>query len=203
MSAVARPHGFTPVKRSDGLPYAGVIDQYPIASGAATPIGYGDLVSLDANGQLVRTVSATSGTVSTISNCIGVFVGCEYTEPNLKYLLHSHGYPGGVVANDITGYVVADPEMLFEAQASGPLTQTNVGNNIGLVAAAPTGAGGNLVSRLTLAAATAAAGAGAATLPFRIVALKKGPDSTPGDAFTDVLVRFNFGQHIYHQANGV
>lgn len=203
MSAVARPHGFTPVRRSDGLPYAGAFDQYPIASGSATPIGYGDLVSLDANGRLVRTVSATSGAVATIANCIGVFVGCEYTEPTLKYLLHSHGYPGGINSNDIMGYVVSDPETLFEVQASGALTQTNVGNNVGLVAAAPTGAGGNLVSRLTLDAASAAAGEGAATLPFRIVGLKKGAESTPGDAFTDVYVRFNFGQHIYHQANGV
>lgn len=203
MSTVARPHGLTPVRRVDGLPYAGNFEQMPIASGSATPIGFGDLVSLDANGQIVRTISATSGTVSTVTACIGVFVGCQYTDPTMKYLLQSHGYPGNIVANDIMAFVVTDPMMLFEIQASAPLTQTNIGNNAGLIAAAPTGQSGNLVSRLTLAAATAAAGAGATTLPLRIVGLKNGPDSTPGDAFTDAYVMFNFGQHLYQQTNGV
>jgi hypothetical protein len=108
----------------------------PIASGSANPIGYGDLVSLDANGQIVRTVTATSGAVAAITACIGVFVGCQYTDPSLKYLLNSHGYPGGIVATDIMACVVTDPMMMFEVQASAALTQTNVGNNIGLTAAA-------------------------------------------------------------------
>lgn len=200
MSTVARPRGFNPVRRVDGLPYAGNFELMPIASGSANPIGFGDLVSLDANGQIVRTISATTGTISTISACIGVFVGCQYTDPTMRYLINSQGYPGGIVANDIMAYVVTDPMMLFEIQSNAPLTQTNVGNNIGLIAAAPTGASGNLVSRLTLAAATSAT---TNTLPFRIVSLKNGPDSTPGDAFTDAYVMFNFGQHLYLQATGI
>lgn len=203
MSSVNRPHGFTPVQRRDGLPYAGTFRQISIASGEANPIGFGDLVSLTANGTLTRTVTATSGSVSTITAAIGIFVGCQYTDPNLRYLLNTNGYVGGVVATDIVGFVVDDPTMLFEVQADAPLTQTVLGNNIGLIAAAPAGQGSNLVSRLTVAAATAAAGAGATTLPFRIVDFKRGPDSVVGDAFTDVLVSFNMGQHLYTQTNGI
>lgn len=203
MSSVNRPKGFTPVQRRDGLPYAGAFRQFQIQSGNATPIGFGDPVALDANGFLTRAITATSGTVSTISNAIGIFVGCQYTDPSLKYLLNTNGYVGGVVANDIMGYVVDDPAMIFEVQADGPLLQTNLGNNIGVIAAAPTGLDTNLVSRLVVAAATSAAGAGATTLPFRIVDFKRGPDSRPGDAFTEVLVAWNMGQHLYTGTNGV
>lgn len=203
MSSIARPHGFSPVQRRDGTPYNNAFRQYQMQSGYATPIGFGDLVALDANGFLVRAISATSGTVSTVTAAIGVFVGCQYTDPNLKYLLNTNGYVGGVVASDIMGFVVDDPNMLFEVQADGPLSQSNLGNNVGLIAAAPAGNGANLVSRLTVASATAAAGAGAATLPFRIVDFKRGPDAAPGDSFTDVLVSWNFGQHLFQQANGI
>lgn len=203
MSSVNRPHGFTAVQRRDGTPYNNAFRQYQMQSGYALPIGYGDLVALDSNGFLIRAVTATTGTVSTVTAAIGVFVGCQYTDPNLRYLINANGYVGGVVANDIMGFVVDDPTMMFEVQADGPLLQTNLGNNIGLIAAAPAGNGANLVSRLTVASATAAAGAGAATLPFRIVDFKRGPDSTIGDAFTDVLVVWNIGQHVYQQANGI
>lgn len=203
MSSINRPHGLTPVQRRDGMPYAGAFRQYAIASGEALPIGFGDLVSLTANGTLTRAITATSGAVSTVTAVIGVFVGCQYTDPNLKYLLNANGYVGGVVANDIFGFVVDDPTILFEVQADAPLSQTALGNNIGLTAAAPAGQGSNLVSRLTVAAATAAAGAGATTLPLRIVDFKRGPDSVVGDLFTDVLVSFNMGQHLFTQTNGI
>ena len=41
------------------------------------------------------------------------------------------------------------------------------------------------------------------TLPLRIVEFVDGPSSTVGDDYTDVLVAFNAGMHLYRNATGV
>ena len=42
-----------------------------------------------------------------------------------------------------------------------------------------------------------------ATIAFRIVDFVDGPKSTVGDAFTDLLIKFNAGIHSYTRATGI
>ena len=42
-----------------------------------------------------------------------------------------------------------------------------------------------------------------ATVAFRIVDFVESPDSTVGDAFTDLIVKFNAGIHSYENATGI
>lgn len=191
MAIVASPYGLRAINRLDGMPYAGATRLFPIASGYATNIFYGDPVSF-ASGTLTR----TSGTTS-LSNVIGVFVGVTYTDPNLKYKVFRQYYPANTAASDIQAVVIDDPKVLFQIQGSAAVVAANIGKNAGIVNTAGSTVTGN--SAIALDAATIAT---TATLPLRLVDYVNGPTSTLGDAFTDVLVKWNFGIHLYENATG-
>lgn len=191
MATVASPYGLRAINRLDGMPYAGATRLFPIASGYNTNIFYGDIVSF-ASGTLTR----TSGTVA-LTNPIGVFVGVTYTDPNLKYKVFRQFYPANTAASDIQAVVVDDPKVLFQIQGSAAVVAANIGKNAGIVNTAGSTVTGN--SAIALDAATIAT---TATLPLRLVDYVNGPTSTLGDAFTDVLVKWNFGIHLYENATG-
>ena len=83
MSATQTPYGLKPVNEIGGLPYAGSTRQIKIASGYASNIFYGQVVSIVAAGTIE--VVTTNGDNSTPfpAGTIGVFVGCTYTNPQI------------------------------------------------------------------------------------------------------------------------
>lgn len=202
MATTATPYGFLPVKRVDGLPYAGHFRQYKIESGYGANIYNGSIVQISSDGLI--TIVTTNGDNSTgfPAGTIGVFVGCQYTDPNLGYLLQRNYWPTGTVASDAVAFVVDDPNVLFQAQADGSLAQTNLGNNIYLAAVQSTSTGSTMTgkSNTALDANTAASTTGFA---FRIIEFVESETSTVGDAYTDVLVKFNVGSHLMTNAAGV
>lgn len=200
MSAIQAPYGFKPINRVDGLPYAGAIRQIPVASNNTNAIFNGSVVSILANGTVA--LVTTDGSVATPfpAGTIGVFVGCSYTNAVTKQPVYSQYLPAATIASDIMAFVVDDPNVVFQVQAAGTLAQAELGANVVLnatqVATAGSTATGNsatAVSITTVQTATA----------FRIVDFVKGPFSTVGDAFTDVLVKFNPGHHSYLGATGI
>jgi hypothetical protein len=85
---------------------------------------------------------------------------------------------------------VTDPNVMFEAQLAGSGAQTVLGTNTFFNAVQSTSTGNTRTGNSTSALSTSVQ-AGAAA--FRIV----GFASTPGDNFTDVLVKFNPSAHSY------
>lgn len=85
---------------------------------------------------------------------------------------------------------MTDPMVIFQAQLDGSGAQTVLGTNTFFAAVQSTSTGstttGNSTSALDATVQTTAAA-------FRIV----GFASTPGDAFTDVYVKFNPSAHSY------
>lgn len=201
MSATATPYGLRPINMVGGRPFSGATRQIKIASGYATNIFYGDPVAIATDGTLVKVT--TTGADATPNNfpagVVGVFLGCAYTEnTGLRYFLTRQNWVAGTSANDAMAYVSADPDMLFQIQANGSLAQTALGGNIAIVQTAGDSVTG--MSRITANTATL----GTSTfLPFRIVDFVQSTTSQPGDAFTDVIVKFNAGIHSYTSATGV
>jgi len=84
MATTAAPYGLKPVKRADGLPYAGATSQYLIdPAGEATNIFNGQVVIIGADGYIaLATASGADVTTNNLGGsgvgAIGVFVGCEY-----------------------------------------------------------------------------------------------------------------------------
>jgi hypothetical protein len=192
MATTAAPYGLKPVKRADGMPYAGATSQYLIdPAGEATNLFYGQVVIIGADGYIaLATGSGADLTTNSISGttgvgAIGVFVGCEYTN-DMGQTVQAQYYPSGAL--NAKAYVVDDPNVLFQAQLDGTGAQTIIGTNTFFAAAQSTSTGststGNSTSALDATVQTAAAA-------FRVVAHV----SPASDAFPDVLVKFNPGAH--------
>ncbi len=124
-------------------------------------------------------------------------MGCAYTDPGTKQMTFSQMWPTGTVASDAVAYVIDDPDAVFRMQGDAALAQSDLGNNVAVVQTAGSTDIGR--SKNALDSSTAAT---TATLPLRIVEFVNGPDSAVGDAFTDALVFFNFGDHQYRQHTG-
>lgn len=204
MASTASPYGLRPVKRLDGMPYAGATTMYLIdPAGEATNLFTGQVVILGADGYIA--LSTATGADATTNNlggngvgAIGVFMGCEYVNAQGQ-LIHSMYYPSGYAAPSgtaIKAYVVDDPNVLFQVQLDAAGAQTIIGTNTFFPAVQSTSTGstttGNSTSALdaTVQAATAA---------FRVVAHV----SPPSDTYPDVLVKFNPGYHSFLNAVGL
>ena len=132
---------------------------------------------------------------------IGVFVGCTYTDPSTSQLTFNQYWPTGTVASDAKAYIVDDPDVVFQVQADGAVTQADLGQNTHLAAVQSTSTGSTTNGNSTSAAtSTTAATSGFA---FRIVDFVDGPESTVGDAYTDLLVKFNPDSHSYTNKTGI
>jgi hypothetical protein len=206
MATTAAPYGLRPVKRADGMPYAGARSEYLIdPSGEATNLFYGQVVHIGADGYIaLSTATGADGTTNalptgtTLTGSLGVFVGCEYVNAQGQ-LIHSQYYPSGYAAptgTAIKAYVVDDPNVLFQVQLDGAADQTDIGANTFFAAAQSTSTGntstGNSTSALDATTVTT-------TAAFRIVAAV----SPITDAYPDVLVKFNPGYHSLTNAVGL
>ena len=120
-----------------------------------------------------------------------------YTDPNTNQKTFSQYFPASTAADDISAYVMDDPNLLMQMQGDDSLAQTTLGNNVAVVQTAGStsiGRSKNAVDSSTAATTN--------TLPLRIVEFVDGPDSTVGDSFTDVIVKFNAG-HLMDNTTGI
>jgi hypothetical protein len=127
------PYGFKAINELNGLPYAGATRQFPIARSYNTDLFYGDLVQLQTDGTLIKTsYSAASSPTSVIAGAIGVFVGCQFTNPTTKQLQFSQYYPASTAANDILAFVIDDPSALFKVVMVGQTSsESNTVSTVG------------------------------------------------------------------------
>lgn len=182
MASVASPYGMVGLRRLGSAYNTQGFSAYKIASGYDTVIRFGDVVENIADGTIEKDVGTTTLTP------LGVFLGCEYTaDPDgLNYRLWSQSYPANVVDDNIVAYVLDDPDALFEIQADGTVDQTAVGANAAIVQTVTTnqfGKSRNALDQSSIATTD--------TLPLRIVGFVTRPSSEIGDAFTDLIVKFN------------
>ena len=193
-------YGLKPVKRVDGMPYAGATRLYKIdPAGEATNLFYGQVVNIGADGYIaLATASGADATTNNLGGsgvgAIGVFVGCEYVNAQGQ-VVHSQYYPSGTAnGGDIVAYVVDDPNALFMAELDDTATQTMVGTNTTFAAVQSTSTGstatGVSTSQLDATVATTAKA-------FKIVAL------APDESTTAVLVKFNPSFHRFTSDAGL
>lgn len=200
MATVQAPYGLRPINLIGGQSFTGgTIRKYAMTVNSATGIFFGDVVAI-ADGEPAA-LGATPTTSS--KGVVGVCVGVEYTDPSLKYSQWAQYLPANAVNSGYTNIlisVVDDPDQLYQVQANGSVTRANIGDNaaLGNFGNGSTTTGN---SKVNLNQATIA---NTSTLAVRIVDLVVGAPtfSTPGDAFTDCIVKFNFGVHSYYQADG-
>lgn len=199
MATTAAPYGFRPINLIGGQVFAGSTRQIAIANAYNTNIFFGDVVAVDAtDGTIVKVTNLGTYANAFPAGVVGVFMGCTYTDPNLKYKLNSQYWPANTVATDAMAYVCDDPDTLFQVQADAAVAQADLGSNFGINQNAGSTTTGD--SKLALDVATKSSNASVA---FRLVDFVNGPFSTVGDAYTDCIVKFNHGIHSYYNAVGL
>jgi hypothetical protein len=200
MATTAAPYGLLPLNLIGGQSFTGgSIRDYVMTTNSATAIFKGDIVQLGAAAAGQPTAMTATPTTST-RGLVGVAVGVSYVDPVLKYQVYANFLPAGAISAGYTNVairVVEDPDQLYQVQADGSVGLGAIGKNAEL-----TNFGGSTTTGNSTIALESTTPANTATYAVRIVDLVNGPFSTPGDAKTDCIVKFNFGVHSYYQADG-
>jgi hypothetical protein len=181
MANLNAPFGLRPMRRVDGLPWAGAIQKRPIQNGFATSLFRGDLVTWNTSGYLTR--YANGGAIAD-----AVFMGCNYLDAVSGRRVWSPFYPGAVVATgDIEGDFMMDSDVLCELQTDNTVpTIAIIGGNIDITATAGSTANGQSAEVGVLGGVAVTA-----TLPLRIESFSTEPDNDPTAAFARVMVTLN------------
>ena len=206
MASVASPYGLKPVNELGGTPYAGATRSYLIdPAGTASSIYNGSPVYVNASGYLaVATATGADATTNGFptgtanTGIIGVFVGCSYINTQGQ-VIYAQYYPANTTGV-VSAYVIDDDRAVFQVQAAGTISQTELGNNVYLANAQSTSTGSTTTGNSNVAVNATAI---TTTAAFRIVGFVNSTTSQVGDAYTDILVKFNPGYHSYSNAVGL
>lgn len=193
---VDAPYGFRPVNLIGGQVYAGSTRLIPITTAEGTSIYYGDMVKLNSSGTLTKDAGTDAATP------VGIFLGCQYTDPNTSQPVWKQYFPATTAASDIYGVVVDDPDILFQVAVVSATTtmsgvlRTSVANNAVIVQNTGSTITGD--SKNAISATTATTN----TWPLRIIDLVPETVNSSG-SYTEVICKWNFGMHQYENATGV
>jgi len=207
MASTASPYGLRAVNELGGLPYAGSTRSFAInPAGYSTSIYNGSLVYVTTSGY-IEIVTATGADATTNgfpvgtanTGAVGVFVGCSYVNAQGQTVFSQY-YPASAL--NAVAFVIDDDRTVFQVQSAGTVTIAALGANVffstGAVATGSTTTGNSTAS------VVAGASAVTTTAAFRVVGFVNMQGfSVVGDAYTDILVKFNPGYHSYSNAVGL
>jgi len=198
------PYGLRPVSLVGGQVFSGSTRQMAIGSAHATAIFFGDAVSMSAAGTVWGTAAISTDAPVQVA---GVFMGCTYIN-SLSQRVYSQFYPanttGTVDGTDaIYAYVADDPDVVMKVAVVSATTTISGKDRAGLV-------GGNVPlvnnigstitgdSKLAVLSTTAVT----TTLPLKIVDVVQDTKNSLS-SFTEVLVIWNSGVHMYRGSAGI
>lgn len=157
---------------------------YEIADNQSGAIYQGDLVTI-VDGYIVKFLPATHAAA------LGVFNGCNYTDPSSGKPTWKNYYPGSVniTSGKITADVMDDPSQLFLIQVDGSFTQANIGKNADVI-----GTGGSTTTGVSTMELNSSTIADTAALNLKIVGLWNVPGNEIG---TNAVVVVKINEHLY------
>jgi len=207
MASTASPYGLRAVNELGGLPYAGSTRSFAInPAGYGTNIYNGSLVYVTTSGYIeIATATGADATTNGFpvgtanTGAVGVFVGCSYVNAQGQTIFSQY-YPASSL--NAVAFVIDDDRTVFQVQSAGTVTIAALGANVffstGAVATGSTTTGNSTAS------VVAGASAVTTTAAFRVVGFVNMVGfSVVGDAYTDILVKFNPGYHSYSNAVGL
>jgi hypothetical protein len=207
MASTASPYGLKAVNELGGLPYAGSTRSFLFdPAGYGANVYNGSLVYVKSTGY-IEIVTATGADATTNgfpvgtanTGAVGVFVGCSFVNAQGQTIFSQY-YPSGSL--NAVAFVIDDDRTVFQVQSAGTVTIAALGSNVffstGAVSTGSTSTGNSTAS------VVAGSSAVTTTAAFRVVGFPNMQGfSTVGDAFTDILVKFNPGYHSYSNAVGL
>ena len=126
-------------------------------------------------------VHADGGTVP----IVGVFNGCQYTDPTTGEQIYKNYYPASTDASDIIAFVIDDPMVVFEVQADAAFPIADLFGNFDIVYTSS----GSTVTGISGAELEVSTGATTAGLPIKAIDISGDPENSDvATANTNVLV---------------
>lgn len=185
-------YGFKPIQMN-GAAYNGQgQSEYAIGNGETSAIYQGDPVVLLANGNI--DIGSTKG-----AELIGIFNGCEYTDPTTGKPTWKNYYPGSVAADDIKAYVIDDPNVIFEVKCTtNAASQAQVGTNCN-IATYSAGAARDGISNVAIDGASFTTNAAA---NFRVVGLSTDVDNNDYTS-ANAAIKVKINLHSLTDTTGV
>ena len=178
--------GMRPVGRIGGTPYTGGQSRYRIANNYGTAIFQGDMVAQVTGGGIE--VHADGGTVP----IVGVFNGCQYTDPTTGEQKFSNFYPASTNASDIIAFVIDDPMVVFEIQADAAFPIADLLGNFDVVYTSA----GSTVTGISGAELKVTDGGTATTLPLKAIDISQDPENSDVSS-ANTNVKVVIGNHIF------
>ena len=183
MANLDAPFGLRPARTSISSQQQ---NRYRIAANYNTSIFQGDLVAMVTGGGIERVAAGGAGFI------LGVFNGCEFTDPTTGKPTFSNHYPASTNASDIIANVIDDPNAVFEIQADAAFPVTDLAGNYDILATAGDTVSGT--SRIELEVGTS--DSTVATLPLKAIDISQDPEnSDTSTANTNVIVKIN--NHLF------
>ena len=171
--------GMKPVRMIGGAPYSGGTSRYRILADYGTSIFQGDMVAQVTGGTVE--VHADGGTVP----IVGVFNGCQYTDPTSGEQVFSNYYPASTDASDIIAFIIDDPNVVYEVQADDTFPVADLFGNFDIVYTSA----GSTKTGISGAELDVTTGATATTLPIKAIDISQDPNNDDvASANTNVLV---------------
>ena len=196
------PYGFRPVNLLGGQVFAGSTRQMAIASGHATNIFFGDIVIMSSNG-CINNATLTDSAVQVA----GIFMGCSYINSSSQRVFGQY-YPATITqtvdsTNGTIAYVADDPDLVMRVAIVSGTTVISGNTRAGMVGgtAAWVANTGSTITGDSKQAILSTVGT-ATTLPLKVIDVV--PDTTNSSgSFTEVLVTWTAGVHMYRGAAGI
>ena len=134
-----------------------------------------------------------AGTASGATN-VGVFNGCQYTDPTTGEQKYSNYYPASTNATDSIAFVIDDPNVVFEIQCNAAFPVADLLGNFDIVYTSS----GSTVTGISGAELNVSDGATTATLSVKAIDITEDPDNddVSSDATNVYVVIQN---HIFGQ----
>ena len=171
--------GLRPIGRVGGTPYTGGQSRYRIAANYGTAIFQGDMVAQVTGGTVE--IHADGGTVP----IVGVFNGCQFTDPTTGEQKFSNFYPASTNASDIIAFIIDDPMVVFEVQADAAFPIADLFGNFDIVYTTA----GSTTTGISGSELKVTDGGTATTLSLKAIDISQDPENSDvGSANTNVKV---------------
>ena len=191
MANVSEKLGLRPYSKLDGTPLVGAQNRYTVKNNYGTAIYQGDLVIPTSAGNIERHTAGNGTAV------VGVFNGVFYTDPTTQKPTYKNYYPGSVATDDITAFVVDDPDAVFLMDADAAFTRADLYKNYSVTNT--TGVTQTGISKVQL---DVSASGTTTTFAVQAIDISQDPDnSDTANANANILVRIN--NHFYRSGTGI
>lgn len=198
MPATASPFGLVPLFLAGGSP-AGVMREFTLTTNTASAFYQNCVVNVGAG--VITPISATPTTTRNGASPTGIFMQVTYFTSTTRVQANyfpANGYTSYSAYGPITMLVYDNPDIEFLVQASGSVAYTAVGKNAEL-----SGFSGSTVNGQSSTTVDSATINTTNTFGLKIVDIGPGPLNAAGDAYTNLVCRWNANVHPYRNILGV